>query len=229
MQCRCAPDEAPRGSARPADATVRLPLFPTHAHARVGHLYRADVQCVGDVLLVSGSWPLPVSFRLVVRDGESEANAVMAAAVLIAGAREPQVFERLAKPLAATRFLSAVERVGAPALEQVGRRFRIGFVAGFAAFRHPRRITSCSAKYCSVASVDDGRAGEAMFLPSEASVDHPAQDLRPLRAQFVSRPLSGVGGLCSNGTMLKRRRTASSTLRRAGLWLPTNTSLKAGT
>ena len=75
------------------------------------------------------------------------------------------------------------------------------------------------------------RRRQADALPFETAVEAPAQNGRPLgfelarqdRCRARSRGISTV-----NGTSSRRRRMASSTLRRRGLWLPTMKSLKVG-
>ena len=175
---------------------------------------------------MSGSWPLPVGFRLVVRDGEFEANAVMAAAVLIARAREPQVFERLAKPLPRAWFFAAAERVGGPAFEQIGGRVdKVRWVSQHSSTQGgsgPVRRNIAPSLRSRLAG-GRGRAFARRGIRRSSSAG-----LRPLGMELLFEALSGIGGLWMKGTMLKRRRAASSTLRSAGLWLPMNTSLNAG-
>ena len=68
-----------------------------------------------------------------------------------------------------------------------------------------------------IALITDADADAYVLGASPASV---------MRA--VSRSRSGRSGLSMNGTMLKRRRAASSTLCSTGLWLPTIISLNCG-
>ena len=80
-----------------------------------------------------------------------------------------------------------------------------------------------------VGRLGDGlRWGEAALLPVEAPVDHPLQDARPLVFELVAEVrvalvLGDDHG--EDGIMLTRRRIASPTLRRPGLWLPVMTGL----
>ena len=53
-------------------------------------------------------------------------------------------------------------------------------------------------------------------LPVEAALDHPAQDAGPFGLELLLELRVGFAGLRLNGTMLNRRRMASSTFRSAG-------------
>ena len=70
---------------------------------------------------------------------------------------------------------------------------------------------------------------QAIRLPVEAALDHPAQDAGPFRPElFRQLPVDMSAGVRVKGMRLKRRRAASSTFRSSGLWLPMMVSLKCG-